>query len=648
MSGFDDIETTLMEQEEGHSKKNTQKSTLTTPPTTSNFKTTLFQQENYYLTIKQTGKTYKYTLLKGAKIIDEHSINKKPEECNKDTKFISRFIKQVEGTVKTPDKGLSYTREQISTVFMQQLRELQAQLDDYTEHKDEIQQKEKEARDNERLQELEANYNKLNRVLEENNVTVIDFIKVCITYLINGENKNTLLALLCHLSTYFKRGPLWFMAVGKSGEGKSTIEKASIDLLPSDAYMNGNMSEAALYRKSLNEGKNFLDGKIMRFGDLGGETDFKKNEDILNVYKQLSTEGIVELELTSDTVDEETGERNTTKFTVEGYCSVSFATVHTEDIDEQYQNRGRLIEPEATNDHVRKFKVFNKGKYANHVQEVIDEYINSLLHDYIEYIHLTCMDVQVFNPYLTCLHDWLNEDEFFKRSVGQYEKLVEAVTILESHNRERICNSDGDEFIVSTCDDNDLVTQLFIPSFGLSPVAIRLFNKMDDWFFKEPFFGKDGVKDGAVKCDTVEDYIKSVNKELTNYQDGGYTTNDFVSIFTVAEIKHRISKTPSLKGIDVGGIVNNLVQHGYIVATDVKVKRSNKNIYRLNFFEKIHNRRIEFDDACISSYLENVVPETYGDIEYVCPDLSVEMKNIENDDKLRECSIGKLEVAKWF
>lgn len=633
MSGFDDIEATLME-----------KNTYVKPSInyTQDFKVNLFKQDQYTLIVKLSGKSYKYEVLEDDEILDAHTSDKKPGNCNKDTQFVKGFIKKLTGKIKTLNENVPYPVDHITDEVMKQLRRLQKQLDDYEIHKEELQRQELIEKQEERLKEVDENYNQLNELLEENNCTIIDFIQVCITYLINGENKNVLIAYLCHLSTYFKRGPLWFMAVGKSGEGKSTIEKASIDLLPPDAYMNGNMTKAAVYRKTLNDGENFLDGKIMRFGDLGGKDDFKKNEEILDVYKQSSTEGIVELEVTSEGVNEEFGERDTTKFSVKGYCSVSFATVHSEDIDEQYRNRGRLVEPEGTNDHVRKYRLYNKGKYANHVEDIIDKYINILLHEYIEYIHLKYIDLQVFNPYQICLHNWLEEDEYFKRSIGQYEKLVETVTILNAPNRDRVCNSEGDMFIVSTRDDNELVTRLFIPSFGLSPVAIRLFNKLLDWFFKQR-----SEVNGKLDCN-VEEYVQSVNDELNDYQAGVINTSDFISSFTVAEIKHRVSKTSSLKGVDVGGIVNNLVQLGYIIPSDVKVNKSNKNIYHLNYFDKINNRKIDFDDECINFYLGEVVPVTYGDIGYVPPAPSVEMKNIENADKLRECFIGELGVARWF
>ena len=647
------MEQKLLEGEEKRNSKQVKHSSKkvkdNVKPQSSDFIVKLFEQAEYYLKVTLTGKQYKYTLLNNDEVIDEHNTDKKPSECNKDTKFIKGFAEQLEGEIKTEKGKLKYPVSKIAQGIMLQTRKLQKQLDAYEENKEEIISQELEEKQKQKLKEVTVNYEKLNTLLNEAGVSIIDYIQICSTYLSNGENKNILIGMLCYLSTYLKREALWFMVVGPSGEGKSFIQSACMKLMPSDAFEDGKKTEASLHRATLENGENYIDGKIMMLGDLGGKNDFQKYEGILDKYKELSTDGEVIVEVVSDNVNEEYGERGARKYTVKGYCSACFSTIHTEDIDEQYQNRGRLVEPESTNDHVRKYQLYNKGKYETHVKEVINKYINHYLHDYIEYLHLKCMNVQVFNPFLTCLHDWLEEDEYFKRSIGQYEKLVETVTVVNYPNREIISNSDGDKFIVSTAEDNELITRLFIPSFGLSPVAIRLFNKIIDWFFKSVTLDKFGERDGVNSECTVEEYIQSANDELSDYQNGNYKINDFVSLFTNGSVNRKAKNTTTLNGVDVGGIIGNLMHKGYIVSTDVKVKGGgNKNVYRLNYFKHIENRRIEFSEDCVNSYLHDVVPVTYGDIEYTHSTPPVEMKNILDEDKLRECSVDGLGVAKWF
>ena len=612
------------------------------------FKTKIYSHANYYIQVIPNAKQYRYSLLKDNTMIDEHVTDKRPADCNKDTKFILTFAKNLTGVIMTKEEGYYIEANDIAKQIMKQLRILQEQINDYEEHKDEILSEEAKEREKKRLEEVTPNYDKLVNLLNSSDASIIDYIQICITYLLNGENKNVLVGLLCHLSTYFKRYPLWFMAVGRTSEGKSTIEKASIDLLPPDAYMNGDITQAGLSRKTLRESNTFIDGKIMRMGDLGGKRDFEKHKGTLDTYKKLSTEGVVEVERTSDTPDEELGERDTIKSELKGFCSVSFTTVNSEDIDPQYINRGRLVEPEATNDHVQQYNLYNKGQYEKEVQKIINYYIKELLHDYLEYIYLSCRDIQTLNPYLKCLYDWLNEDEYFKRSIKQYEKLVETVTVLNYPNREIVTNNKGNKYIVSTPEDNELITRLFIPSFGLSPVAIRLFNKLVDWFFKESLWDSKGLLNGKKDAETVKGYLKSTERELKEYEQETHTTHDFISIFTIAEINRRTKRNKSLNGIDTWSIIKNLIQKGYIITTDVTVKNTHHNIYKLNYYQHIENRKIIFDDDCINAYLEREIKATYGDMGHigVIPFSEKKNKNIFNNDG--ECSVGGLTPAKWF
>ena len=617
-------------------------------------KVKLFEQQEYYLSVGLQGKQYLYHLLKGDAVVDKESSDKSPLKCNPSTRFIGRFIKRLIQEIS------EYRETYIQTVFINKLEELQGLLDDFLSNRDDIIASQKRVVANKRVLEVKQSFKKLLELLQGSDISLMDYIQICITYLINGENKNVLTALLCHLSTYFGCEPLWCIIVGRSNEGKSTIEKASVDLLPDGAFMNGNMSKSAVYRKALFEGKSFLDGKVMRIGDLGGEHDIKSSEDILDVYKQLTTEGRMELELTSDSVNKELGEREATKFVIEGRCSVMFTTVHTEDINEQYLNRGFEIEPVASNKDVYNYKLYNKGVYAHYVKDVIDKYINKLLKGYIEYIHYTCDKFEVFNPYEQCLYEWLSDDVYFKRSIGQYIQLINTITLLNYPFREHIKHN-GVEYVVSNREDNMIITQLFQTGFGLSPIAIKIFNKLLDWFYKIIMFDDMGIitLDNKIginldtriiedeEC-TVEEYINSVNLELKLYEQDNYNVKDFVSVFTASKVRDNCNKTSSLKGIDVSGVLNNLVQNGYIIATDTKIKNRNRNIYRLNYFKPIKGEGIDFNIECINNYLNNIVPKIY-EFNYNISDNDVVVgSDLLDDDKIESCSVDNLNVSLWF
>ena len=599
------------------------------------FQVKVFDNEDYFLSVEHKSNNWQYKLLKNTVELGKNTNDKCPDICNKTTQFVKDFIKIIK-------KDSHYDESYITQHMMNKLSELQKIIDDYDEDKKKSSAQAEDNKSQEHLKQIEKNYNALCDLLKKSDKTIIDYIQLCITNMINGENKNVLMGALCHLSTYFKRGALWFMVVGRSNEGKSEVAKISMKLLPSNACINGRMTESALLRTSREEGRDFIDGKIMNLKDLGGEHDFKKFEDILNIYKQLSTDGKVEHKLTSDSIDKEMGEKLTDTLVLDGYCSVCFTTVNTEDIDEQYFNRGRVTEPDSTNEHIAQHKKYFQGDYKEEVKGLIEKYVNQLLHGYIEYIKIHYSDVTVFNPYFTCLMDWLNEDAYFKRSSGQYIKLVETITLLNYPFREKL--NDG-KYIVSTKEDNELIGRLFQPNYALSPQAIKLFNKLIDWCFCACKKNDTGVYSYSKDC-TVEEYNETADKELDNYNHGAISVRDFKAVFTHGQVNHKRQRIPELLGVDVGGILSNLVKTGYIGTTDVKAKGSNKNVYRLTHFEKITPKLIDFNEECVKSYLENDVPETYYDINYQLSS-NEDHKSSVSDDELKNITIGELRCAKW-
>ena len=625
---FDD----LWEEFDGQKKQHSHKP----KNTDSSFKVKILDDGEYYISVERKSNNWQYKLLKNDTELSKNTNDKSPDVCNKTTQFVKDFIKIIK-------EDSHYDVSYITRHVMNKLSSLQKIIDDYDENKEKSSAQAEENRNQEHLKQVEKDYNTLCDLLKQSDKTIIDYIQLCITNMINGENKNVLMGLLCHLSTYFKRGALWFMVVGRSNEGKSEVTKISMELLPDNACINGRMTESALLRTSREEGKKFIDGKIMNLKDLGGEHDFKKFEDILNIYKQLSTDGKVEHKLTSDSIDKETGEKLTDTLVLDGYCSVCFTTVNTEDIDEQHFNRGRVTEPDSTNDHVAQYKKYFQGDYKEEVKGLIEKYVNQLLHGYIEYIKIHYSDVTVFNPYFTCLMDWLNEDAYFKRSSGQYIKLVETITLLNYPSREKL--NDG-KYVVSTKEDNELIGRLFQPNYALSPQAIKLFNKLIDWSFCACKEDNIGVCSYSKDC-TVEEYNKTADEELDEYNHGTIGVRDFKAVFTHGQVNHKRQRIPELFGIDVGGVLGNLVKNGYIGTTDVKAKGSNKNVYRLTHFEKITQKMIDFNEECVKSYLENDVPESYYDIDYYVPP-SDEHRSVVGDDELRNITIGELRCAKWF
>ena len=88
-----------------------------------------------------------------------------------------------------------------------------------------------------------------------------------------GESQNTLTGLICHCTTYFKIKSVWFLVLGKAGDGKTVVDNASEKLMPDDAFENGDYER--VYRE-LRESEKKSEEMLLQFnqaypGELKGE-----------------------------------------------------------------------------------------------------------------------------------------------------------------------------------------------------------------------------------------------------------------------------------------------------------------------------------------------------------------------------------------
>ncbi|MBF4468829.1 MAG: hypothetical protein ISP01_05425 [Methanobrevibacter arboriphilus] len=575
---------------------------------------------NYELSVEKKGrKKYYYQLNKDEAKEFGHTHDKRPIELNETSQIVRRILNTLSGkiTVKSDDgiEGL-VSDEQIKNKIMQSLTHIDQALEGYELNRESIELKQAEEEKEKYLEEITKKADEFQDFLIINNISLHTFIWYICEWLSGGESKNSMIGLICHLSTYFKIKPVWFLTLGKAGEGKSVIDNNSQVLTPNNAVMNGRISEKAIYRKTIELGERYLDGKILTMKDLGGSRDIEKWMDTLDRYKELTTDGITEFELVSDTPDELTGERKTRFFIVKGNPSVCLTSVNTESFDDQIMRRGVNVSPEATDEQVKKFYHFNKGLIKEERRRILNDEL-LLFHAYIEYIYEYYHDIEIINPYWTCLEKWFKNSEYYKSSLSLYPSLVEAVTLLHYHDRETIIFNDKN-YLVSTKFDNKLIADLFNPSQGMSESSVRVFNLLLKWY--KPFS----------------------YDELEAYKIGDITLRDADTFFTVGEVKYKTSRVKALSGLPIGEIINTLQNNGLIEAVD-KVNRGNKNIYVLSEYEPLESSNIIFDDDMINDYLEDI-EYMYGIPPRGVSDIIIR----ENRNKTSDNSIGDLKLPPWF
>lgn len=583
-------------------------------------KTPVFAGKSYEIGVEQNGKNYTYILYDGDTILERWSGDKAPGIMNKNSTFINDSCKKI-GEVKVDYDGtiFIFSKDQVKDKLIAALVSLDAMFDAYIENKAENDLKKKQEEEEKNEQVLGERFDEFGDFLIEHNLTLNQFLFYAAEWLAGGETHNILKGMFCHLSTYFKIKPIWFLPLGKAGEGKSVIDDATVMMLPNDVFENGRITESALHRKSRIQGPDYIDGKVMRMKDMGGDRDFEKWSDTIDRYKELTTEGEVEIDMTGEGIDQDTGERKVINFKLKGYCSCCITSVNSECFDGQILSRGIDVTPTATNDQVKMFAKYNHGTVASYREWVIDAHLG-LFHDYVRYLkEYVVPGYEVINPYWECLEEWFKETEFYKRNLSLYPSLVETVTLLNADYRNKIESNDGKTYLVSTREDNKLIGDLFNPSQGLTNNAIMIFNLLVR-------------KYGNYKPNTLEETFTEEDavSDWEDYQAGNKGLKHCPTLFTVANVRRAASKDNNkYKGLPYGEIIQSLVNNGFVQVMG-KMKRSNHNVYALDHWEPVEDMTIIFDDDCISKYVDEMC-RVYGVTGHALWEI-IDGENIENED----------------
>ena len=239
-------------------------------------KTPIFAGQPYEIGVEQNGKIYTYILYDADSILERWSGDKPPISMNKNSTFINDSCKKI-GEVKVDFDGtvFKYSKDQVKDKVMSSLASIDAMFNAYLENKAENDLKEQQEKEVETEEYLGKRFDEFADFLIENDITLTQFLFYTAEWLAGGETKNILKGTFCHLSTYFKIKPIWFLPLGKAGEGKSVIDEAAVAMLPDDVFENGRITESALHRKSKIFGPDYVDGKVMRMKDMGGDRDIE-------------------------------------------------------------------------------------------------------------------------------------------------------------------------------------------------------------------------------------------------------------------------------------------------------------------------------------------------------------------------------------
>ncbi len=249
-----------------------------------------------------------------------------------------------------------------------------------------------------------------------------------------GEQKNGLMLFFLYLSRLTDE-PLHAIIFGKSGSGKTYLQKRISECLPEESVRTiTSLTENTLYYSA----KGFWQHKLLLIEDLEGVY-----QAFLPLREFMSNQSISKL-----TTDKDAKGNNVQKvLTVEGPICVSGATTK-ESIYEDNANRSFLLHIDESPGHLDKVMEYQRKTKAGMINEKQQEQAKQILKN----TQRLLQNIKVINPYAMELR--IPELVFKKlRTNMHYLKLIEIITFYHQAQRQVKKSSTGTAYIETTLSD---------------------------------------------------------------------------------------------------------------------------------------------------------------------------------------------------
>ena len=258
------------------------------------------------------------------------------------------------------------------------------------------------------------------------------YIGSVIEWFTAGERNNILLCFLAYCSQVILPNPISVIALGEAGSGKSHIEEVAMSLIPSEFIVNeNNITANALFRRA-EESKYFYDGKIVNYGDMGGNSDQKFMEESKNLMKELQSEGYLCKPLTVQVE----GEWYVNELELIGKPCLTYTTVPNYQFDEQELSRSIFITPRTDNKvefNKRNIALEFKGKSYNYMEKMKKE--AEVIPSMIYVLRGLMEEIEIINPYVLIVIKFLNNSKYYKRDFPKYNNLLKVITVMNYYHK---------------------------------------------------------------------------------------------------------------------------------------------------------------------------------------------------------------------
>lgn len=364
-------------------------------------------------------------------------------------------------------------------------------------------EKEAEAQQREDAKKHEENMQVARDLLKSKDQPLI-YIASLVSWLTAGERANIILAFIAYASQVILRNPINVVILGEGGSGKTHIETVALSLIPDEFVIKEKKTtDAAFFDRGL-ENPYVYDGKIVSFGDLGGESSQEFVMEIKDLLKELQTDGYLSKTMIGKDHD---GERMRVQMELFGHPCTTYTTVPGHEFDDQEMSRSIFITPRMDNKEVfhamKKMLEFNGGRTYKQFQYYSKELE---IVKYIVYVLRERMETVIINnPYTESVIKFLGESEYFKRDFDKYNGILKTITAINGYNRQTF-EIDGQEILYTSLNDIKLFMSLLKAyhesiSVNISPKSAEVLDdirgQLDEWIMdrKIPDMGTFTVND---------------------------------------------------------------------------------------------------------------------------------------------------------
>ena len=288
----------------------------------------------------------------------------------------------------------------------------------------------------------------------------IIYIGTIADWLTAGERLNVLLCFIAGCSQIILKKPISVIGYGESASGKTLVQKVALSFFLDEHIIDEKqVSPAALFNRSKTD-EYFYDGKIVCYGDMGGEKDKENQQESFDLMKELQSDG----KLSKPVSVKEDNTWVTHDLELKGTPCLWYTTV-PQDIDSQELSRAIIFTPRTDNQNIfnkrGKALSFKRGKTYSKYEEV--QKMAEDIPYMVEHLRAELENCVIINPFFDVISTMLQGSRFYKRDTEKYVNLLETITALNYYHRQVYIFEDGVKGVITSYEDVSILLSLLEP-----------------------------------------------------------------------------------------------------------------------------------------------------------------------------------------